>query len=514
MPPEKIDKGLEHVTRPLVTILLTTYNHERFVEQALKSVIDQATSFPFEVAVIEDCSTDGTRDVVRAYAAEHSDLVRLALTPANENSNRMFAEQWAACGSEYVAILDGDDYWTSPHKLQRQVALLSSRPECSFCFHDALMVSEDSADHEPRRFVGEDATSDLAEVLWTRCVVPGSSPLLRRGLLPRLPAWWVDGTDAGDSPHGDWALFLLFAQLGAVAYIDEVLGVYRIHGGGLWSSRRPEEQRQDIIDVLLSLLEVFPEQELVIRSALARHSSIQEGERRRGLRSDALAKARMGDEQLAAIESAFATHVPAESMVVWVDSALQPARLCRPLLSLPGSPAASWQLFAKGREGSQEAPWIAPGHAYEFRLLSGVDPESVLASVTVVADTAGSAALSYKSGGVSGRTATGAFLAANPNPAPISGMHAQTEVSWTTGDGSSGDVVVASYSLEEGMPGDGAAAIVDLERLRAGGGDFLLVPAASQWWLDFYPELDQHLTERYRLLADDSQVGRLYDLRS
>jgi hypothetical protein len=501
------------VTEPKVTVLLTTYNHERFVEQALRSVLDQVTTFPFEVVVIEDCSTDGTRELVRAYAARHPEVVRLALTRTNENSNRMFAEQWATRGSEYVAMLDGDDYWTSPDKLERQVALLSSRPECSFCFHDALMVSESPRGPQPRRFVGDDARSDLAEVIWTRCVIPGSSPVLRRGLLPRLPVWWVSGTDAGNSPHGDWALFLLFAELGAIAYIDEVLGVYRVHAGGLWSSRRPEEQRQDIIDVLESLLEVFPEREPVIQSALDGHRALQEKERRRRLRSDALARVKMGGKQLAAIESALAGYVPAESKVVWVDPAMQPTRLSRPLLSLPAAAATSWQLFARGGTGSRAAPWIAPGHAYEFRLLSNGDQKRVLALATVVADTAGSTTVHDEAGAVSELPTAGAFLVAKPNPAPVIDTHARTEVSWSTGDGSSGDVVVASHPLEQGLPEDGAAAIAELERLRASGGDFLLMPPHANWWLDLYPELDQRLTKHYRLLVNDSQVGRLYDLR-
>src|SRR5262245_33635756 len=106
--------------RPLVTVIVTTYNHERFIEQALASVIQQKTTFPYDVVVIEDCSTDRTPELFRDFAASYSNQVRLALAPVNENSNRLFAETWASCGSEFVATLDGDDYWSSPEKLQKQ----------------------------------------------------------------------------------------------------------------------------------------------------------------------------------------------------------------------------------------------------------------------------------------------------------------------------------------------------------------------------------------------------------
>src|SRR3954468_19563021 len=117
---------------PLLTVLMTTYDHEEFVEQALQSVVEQKTQFPFRLVVIEDCSNDRTRRVVESFASEHPGVVRLAANETNENSNRRFAAEWAACGSPYVALLDGDDYWTAEDKLQRQVALLESRPECSF----------------------------------------------------------------------------------------------------------------------------------------------------------------------------------------------------------------------------------------------------------------------------------------------------------------------------------------------------------------------------------------------
>lgn len=79
--------------------------------------MEQKTDFPFRLIVIEDCSNDRTRSVLERFASEHEGIVRLALNETNENSNRCFASEWAACGSPYVALLDGDDYWTAQDKL-------------------------------------------------------------------------------------------------------------------------------------------------------------------------------------------------------------------------------------------------------------------------------------------------------------------------------------------------------------------------------------------------------------
>ena len=107
---------------PTITVLLTTYNHERFIEQPLTSMVEQQTSFPFEVVVIKDCSTGRTRAIV-----DHPSRVRTVLALVNPNSNRLFAAEWTRSRADYVAMLDGDHYWTAPDERQRQVELLEAR---------------------------------------------------------------------------------------------------------------------------------------------------------------------------------------------------------------------------------------------------------------------------------------------------------------------------------------------------------------------------------------------------
>src|SRR5262245_39083235 len=107
-----------------LSVLLMTYNHAPFVEQAVRSVLSQRTTFPFDVVVAEDCSTDDTGRIVSRFETQHPGRVRVLRRGKNLGIQANFIDAYAHCRGEYVATLDGDDYWTAPDKLQRQVDFL------------------------------------------------------------------------------------------------------------------------------------------------------------------------------------------------------------------------------------------------------------------------------------------------------------------------------------------------------------------------------------------------------
>src|SRR5688572_23850951 len=129
-----------------VSVLVMTYNHARFIRQALDSVLMQRTGFDFEVLISEDCSTDGTREIVVEYARRHPHTITLLLSEANLRSNAVVTRGIDAARGEYIALLDGDDYWTSPDKLRKQAAFLDSHSECALCFHNARVQRDDHGD--------------------------------------------------------------------------------------------------------------------------------------------------------------------------------------------------------------------------------------------------------------------------------------------------------------------------------------------------------------------------------
>src|SRR5690606_9560707 len=118
-----------------VSVWMITYNHCAYIEQALDSVLCQETDFPFEIVIGDDCSTDGTREVLLRYASSNPARIRLIL---HERNVGMIANQNAvfdACSGEFIAMLEGDDYWTDSSKLQRQVDAMRENPECHVSFH-------------------------------------------------------------------------------------------------------------------------------------------------------------------------------------------------------------------------------------------------------------------------------------------------------------------------------------------------------------------------------------------
>jgi glycosyltransferase involved in cell wall biosynthesis len=214
-----------------VSVSITTYNHAPYIAQAVESVLAQQTTFPFEVIVGDDCSTDDTRDVLRELQAREPHRLRLLLPEHNlgGGGKRMFAHTLDAARGEYIAAFDGDDYWTSPHKLQRQVDFLDAHPACSMCFHNATEVVEGEwrgarlqNDPPPPTFTG------MPDVL-QRCYIAACTPLFRREVIVPLPAWYFD------VPMGDWPLYVMAAERGSIGYIDEVMGARRVHAGGMWS---------------------------------------------------------------------------------------------------------------------------------------------------------------------------------------------------------------------------------------------------------------------------------------
>ena len=215
---------------------MITYNHERFIEQAIESVLMQETDFPVELVIGEDCSTDNTRTIVMEYAQRYPNRIRLLLPDRNLGMIPNFVATLQVCAGQYIALLEGDDYWTDAHKLQKQVDFLESHPESTLCLHDVLVVFEDgrrpSYRHSP---AGRKPQYVLEDVLGS-ALSQTASLVFRNGLLSDLPDWFLR------APIGDWALSVLLAVHGSIGYLDEVMSVWRNHTGGVWNGSTERER--------------------------------------------------------------------------------------------------------------------------------------------------------------------------------------------------------------------------------------------------------------------------------
>ena len=208
---------------------MLTYNHEKWITQAVESVLVQETDFDYELTIVEDCSSDGTRDVVIDFQKRFPECIRLKLSEENGEYRENLAAAFLDSSGEYIAQLDGDDYWTSPHKLQKQADYLDAHPECVMCFHNVRVFDESGA-VEPWH-LNSSAQEEITglENLLVVNYIASCAPMLRQGVIEEFPEWYYTAAWA------DWPLYLLHAQHGKIGYLDEVMGARRFHSGGMWA---------------------------------------------------------------------------------------------------------------------------------------------------------------------------------------------------------------------------------------------------------------------------------------
>ncbi len=249
-----------------VSVLVMSYQHERYVARALDSVLEQDGGLSYEVLVGDDASDDGSRRIIAEYAEAHPGRIRTFFPDGNLGleGKAMFDALLQRARCEYVAKLDGDDYWTSPAKLRRQVAYLDAHPECSMCFHNVLWHHEDGT-RPPAPYNSADQPSEIGmEELLGGNPVASCSAVFRREAIDPLPAWFFE------QPWGDWQLNFLASKRGRIHYLPELMAVHLTHPQGMWSRLSRLEALEGITTCQEGLREVVPpELEWRRREALA-----------------------------------------------------------------------------------------------------------------------------------------------------------------------------------------------------------------------------------------------------
>ena len=158
-------------TRYMVSVVCTTFNHAEYIRQALDSFLIQETTFPYEIIVHDDASTDGTADIVREYQRDHPDKIRAILQSENQYSRGGFKPSFYAAkqsSGAYIALCEGDDYWSSPQKLQLQVEAMEKHPEIEFSFHNAMICQDGEIVDRRHWDYGPSRVMSLSEVLSLR----------------------------------------------------------------------------------------------------------------------------------------------------------------------------------------------------------------------------------------------------------------------------------------------------------------------------------------------------------
>ncbi len=228
------------VREPLLSVCLLTYNQQQYIRQAVESALAQETDFPFEIVIGDDHSDDGTGDILRDLQRSHPEKIRLLQATENlgrhtGNGRLNMIRTLRACRGEFVAMLEGDDFWTAPQKLQRQVDALKAHREWAICFHSTHFFWDDGS-QTPFDFPLEfDRPVSTVEHLIDSNFMQTCSVVFRNRLFGQFPEWFLE------VGLGDWPLHILNSLHGDIGFLPETLAAYRVHSRGFWTSKSTEE---------------------------------------------------------------------------------------------------------------------------------------------------------------------------------------------------------------------------------------------------------------------------------
>lgn len=213
---------------PLVSVVMITYGHEKYISEAIKGVFIQKTNFPIELIIANDCSPDETDAIVKQLISKAPDNIEVKYTRHSQNIGMMKNHHWALkqAKGKYIAICDGDDYWINPQKLQYQVDFLEENPDYAICCHNFKILNNNILSEESFFDTIEvKETSDIID-LSKNNIIPTLSVCFRNTNI-QFPTW------TENAPLGDLILFLNVAQYGKIKYINEKWAIYR-QNVGVW----------------------------------------------------------------------------------------------------------------------------------------------------------------------------------------------------------------------------------------------------------------------------------------
>lgn len=223
---------------PVVSVCCATYNHEKYIGEAINGFLIQKTNFPFEIIIRDDCSTDETATIIETYADKFPNIIKTIFERENRYSKgiKPMPAVFKKAVGNYFALCEGDDYWTDPEKLQIQVNAMRDKPECYMSFH---LVKEKSGHSISQKHYGDKrifSTEEVIELGGYFFSTP--SLMIDRRAVVKLPKFFHS------TPVGDYYLQILGSINGGALYIDRVMSVYRVLSDGSWSSTQNNPEKR------------------------------------------------------------------------------------------------------------------------------------------------------------------------------------------------------------------------------------------------------------------------------
>lgn len=218
-------------------VVILTYNLENYIEQAVESVLMQKVDFEYKIRIADDCSTDSTIDKIIALRDKYPNKIELLLSKENggclKNSNKAFA----GIESEYIALLDGDDYWIGENQLQKKVNFLDNHSEYALCGSGTVMRYHDGTE-KITGYVSENSSYDFKDFLRGHITYVHPSALVLRNSIYKngMPQIYYDVEDTFENcaVRGDEFRFMTHLEKGKLMVFSEITSCYRIHEKGIW----------------------------------------------------------------------------------------------------------------------------------------------------------------------------------------------------------------------------------------------------------------------------------------
>jgi glycosyltransferase involved in cell wall biosynthesis len=229
--------------KPLVSICCITYNHEGFIRDALEGFIAQKTVFPFEIIIHDDASTDRTPEIINEYTTRYPDLIYPLLQKENQysknNGSLLVNFVMPKVRGKYIAICEGDDYWTDPYKLQKQTHFLETNPEYAVCVGGYTQLVQSS--QEMIDIIKCSNNKDLLHDGFTFSLIEMRNDWITKTLTALIRKDILEKIDFSVYKHTrDIHIFYHIVKTHKAYYFSEIFGVYRIHEGGINSMKKGE----------------------------------------------------------------------------------------------------------------------------------------------------------------------------------------------------------------------------------------------------------------------------------
>ena len=235
---------------PIVSVCCITYNQENYIKDAVEGFLIQNIDFPIEIIIHDDASTDRTAEIIRQYEKGNPNLIRGIFQEENQFSKgivNVLKHIYGEARGKYIALCEGDDYWTDPLKLQKQVDFMEAHPECSMCCHRVLYKYQN---HEEKNHLFPDLEGDhifQKEEMYRKYISATCSLMFRRIKIKEF-IQYLDGFFIGDVP-----LRMFYLQLGDMGYLDDVMAVYRKHDESYWNPHYKEYNFPVHFDTLVKI---------------------------------------------------------------------------------------------------------------------------------------------------------------------------------------------------------------------------------------------------------------------